>query len=152
MLYETHLRALECVSWGPTRKSGGWPRDTRVNERQYSFIFTFEVLKAVTTKVCVFLSATPILFHRYVPMFQRKLLSSLSRPENRDKKLYGVTQNLSRTEADLIFFFFLSFLRLIFLRISLCFLALSSFLSIFSRIRLFPVLKRTVPSFGNFWR
>jgi len=60
-----------------------------VNESLYSFIFIFEVLKAVTTKVRVVLSATPVLFHGHVPIVKRKLLSSLSRYENGDKTLCG---------------------------------------------------------------
>jgi hypothetical protein len=68
----------------------GCPRDTQVNERLYSFAFRFEVLKAVATNVCVVLNATPVLFDTYVPILQRKMLFSLSRPENGDTTLHGV--------------------------------------------------------------
>jgi len=53
------------------------------------FYLKFEVLKAMTTNVCVVLSATPVLFYTYVPIFQRKMLSSLSRSEMETQHYVG---------------------------------------------------------------
>jgi hypothetical protein len=80
----------------PEKELWSWPSDTQVNESLYSFIFSFEVLKAVTTKVRVVLSATPVLFHGHVPIVKRKLLSSLSRYENGDKHYVVTSMEIQR--------------------------------------------------------
>ena len=137
----------------PNKELWDWTRDTQVNESLHSCSFIFEVLKAVIMKMCVFFNLMPVLFHRYVTLFQRKLLSPLSRSENGDTKFYGVTKNLTRTEVNVnLIFFSLFIFPLIYLLISLYFLTLSSFPSICGWPQKFPVLKNSVPLFRKFWR